>query len=101
MTASHGCPIGLASKKNERGDKRGWRLERLYMTNYTNTLVPCLNLRFGFHYGRCFDDTIDLAFERVRVNRKLLLSPRSFFFAFFGYFFPPESDVTAVFRMPG
>lgn len=75
----------------------GWTLVRYYPTQYTNTLIPCVNLRFGIHYGRCFDDTIDLAFDGIRVNRRLL-SPRSLFYAIFGFFLCPETDVMAVFR---
>ncbi len=78
----------------------GWTLERYYPAQYTNTLTPCVNLRFGIHYGRCFDDTIDLAFDGIRVNRKLL-SPRSLFYAMFGYFLCPETDIMAVFRPCG
>ncbi|MHA2283884.1 MAG: class I SAM-dependent methyltransferase [Promethearchaeota archaeon] len=75
----------------------GWTLDRYYATQYTNTLVPGLNMRFALYYGKCFDDTLDLAFDGVRVNRRLL-SPRSLVYALFGYFFCPETDVMAVFR---
>lgn len=77
----------------------GWTLERLYMTNYTNTLIPCINLNFGLHYARCFDNTIDLAFDGLRVTRKLF-SFRTLYLAFFGYFRAPEADITAIFRTP-
>ncbi|MEE9294108.1 MAG: class I SAM-dependent methyltransferase [Phycisphaerae bacterium] len=83
----------------QAGGRIGWALDKIYMTNYTNTLVPCLNLRFGLHYAACFDNTIDLAFERFHISRKLL-SPRSLYLAFFGYFRPPQADITAVFRKP-
>lgn len=81
------------------GQDIGWTLERYYPTQYTNTLIPCLNSRFGLEYGRCFDDTIDLAFDGFRPSFRLL-SPRVLFFALAGYFFAPETDVMAVFRKP-
>lgn len=83
----------------EAGRAVGWTLERYYPTQYTNTLIPCLNLRFGLEYGRCFDDTIDLAFDGFRPSYRLL-SPRVAFLALAGYFFCPETDVMAVFRKP-
>ena len=81
------------------GCDTGWSVERLYMTNYTNTLVPCLNLNFGLHYARCFDNMLDLAFDGLKVNRKLL-SLRTLYLAFFGYFRAPEADITVIFRAP-
>lgn len=77
----------------------GWTLRRYYPTQYTNTRIPCLNLRFGMHYGKCFDDTIDLAFDGLRFS-PWLLSPRSLWLALFGSFVCPETDVMAVFRAP-
>lgn len=76
----------------------GWSLDRLYMTNYTNTLIPFFNINFGLHYARCHDDTLDLFFEAPRVNRKLL-SFRSLYLALFGYFNAPTADITAIFRV--
>ncbi len=83
----------------QAGRDVGWSLERLYMTNYTNTAIPCLNLNFALHYARCFDNTIDLAFDGLRFSRKLL-SLRSLYLALFGYFRPPAADITALFRTP-
>jgi 2-polyprenyl-3-methyl-5-hydroxy-6-metoxy-1,4-benzoquinol methylase len=82
------------------GQALGWSVDHLYMTNYTNTLIPCLNLNFGFHYAKCFDNTVDLAFETPRFNRKLI-NLRTIYLAFFGYFRAPETDITVVFRAPG
>ncbi len=79
------------------GTELGWTLERLYHTNYTNTLVPCLNVRFGLHYGKYFDNNVDLAFDGFLLSPKLFL-PSSLFFAFFGYFLSPPTDIMAVFR---
>ncbi len=83
----------------EAGRAVGWSVERVYMTNYTNTLFPCANLNFALHYAKCFDNNLDLAFERVRFSRRLL-SPRTLYLALFGYFNAPEADVTVIFRAP-
>ena len=77
----------------------GWSLERFYPSSYVNTLVPLVNFNFGQYYGNCFDNTLDLAFEKLKVSRKLL-TPRALWLAFFGYFNCPTSDIMAIFRTP-
>jgi len=84
----------------QAGTDVGWSLERMYLTQYTNTRLPCLNMNFGLHYAKCFDNNMDLAFHPPGVNLKLLLSPRTPFLALFGYFRAPETDITAIFRKP-
>ncbi len=75
----------------------GWSTEHVYMTNYTNTLFPCANLNFALHYASFFDNNLDLAFEPIRLNPRLL-TPKSLFLAFFGYFRAPQADMTVIFR---
>ncbi len=84
----------------ESGKKMGWELVRYYPTMYINTLFPFVNHRFVAHYFSCFDDTLDIGFEPPRVNSWKLYSPMTLFWAFFGYFFAPKTDVMAVFRKP-
>jgi 2-polyprenyl-3-methyl-5-hydroxy-6-metoxy-1,4-benzoquinol methylase len=81
------------------GETLGWRVERLYRSHYTNTRVPLVNMRFGLHYARCFDDTVDLAFDPVRLSPRLL-TPRAIGLALFGGLRPPPSDLLVVFRRP-
>jgi SAM-dependent methyltransferase len=83
----------------EAGRNRGWTVDRVYMMPYVNTRVPCINLRFGLHYGSCFDNTIDLAFDGFRINRSLF-SLKGLYLAFFGYSGCPETDVMVLFRTP-
>ncbi len=78
-------------------EKIGWKLVRLFPSSYVNTKVPFVNLNFGLHYGRCFDNTLDLAFEPFRISPKLL-TPRAIWLAFFGYFRCPDADMMVVFR---
>ncbi|MBN1653963.1 MAG: class I SAM-dependent methyltransferase [Deltaproteobacteria bacterium] len=80
------------------GERVGWKLIRYFPTMYTNTLVPFVNTIFVTYYFNCFDNTLDLSLEPIRVNSWRLWTPKAFFFAFFGYFFSPETDVMAVFR---
>jgi 2-polyprenyl-3-methyl-5-hydroxy-6-metoxy-1,4-benzoquinol methylase len=83
----------------EAGQKRGWELVRFYPTMYNNTLFPCINPRFVRHYLGLFDDTLDLGFEPPRISLRLF-TPITLVWALFGYFFPFECDVMAVFRRP-
>jgi len=76
-----------------------WTLVRFYPTAYTNPRIPFLNTRFLLHYFRCFDDTVDVAFEkRPRANRRFLLSPSTYIDGLFGSFRDPRTEMFAVFR---
>lgn len=82
------------------GDEHGWELVRYYPTMYSNTRMPFVNTPFVTHYFQCFDNTVDLALEPVKVSSWKLWSPQTLFYAFAGSYFAPESDVMAVFRTP-
>lgn len=82
------------------GAELGWTLMRYYPTMYANTRVPFVNTPFVTHYFRCFDDTLDLAVEPIRVNSWKLWSPATLAIGIFGSFFAPETDVMAVFSIP-
>jgi 2-polyprenyl-3-methyl-5-hydroxy-6-metoxy-1,4-benzoquinol methylase len=82
----------------DTGRALGWTLLRYYPTMYTNTLVPFVNTRFVWHYLGCFDDTLDLVLEPIHVTSWRLFTPLTLFYALFGGFFAPETDVMAVFR---
>ena len=84
----------------ESGPKLGWNLRKYYDKEFINTLVPFVNLRFAQHYTRCFDDTMDAAFE-MRVDSWKLWSPLTFIYAFFGYFLSEKTGGMAVFEKPG
>jgi SAM-dependent methyltransferase len=81
----------------QAGTDLGWDLVRYYPRQYSNTLWPCLNQPFCLYYARCFDDTLDLAFDGPRFSWRLL-TLRALFYALFGYFFSVETDVMAIFR---
>lgn len=80
------------------GRARGWRLERTYLSPYTN--MPGLSLPFLHHYMRCFDGTINVLFERPMNSVRLWLSPETAFYLILGYWLCDEADVVAIFRKP-
>jgi 2-polyprenyl-3-methyl-5-hydroxy-6-metoxy-1,4-benzoquinol methylase len=80
------------------GDKLGWELLKYYPSMYSNTLLPFVNQRYLLHYFRAGDNTLDIVTEPVRISNPKLYTPSSFFWGFFGYFFPPETDVAVVYR---
>jgi len=83
------------------GDKLSWELEHYYPTQYSNTYLPFINSRFVMHYFRACDDTLDLAVEPIRATNLRLYAPDTLFWALFGGFFAPESDVMVVYRKAG
>jgi len=80
------------------GERLNWELLRYYPRMYTNTLMPFVNQRFVLHYFRACDDTIELANEPIQVNNPKLYRLSTLFWALFGYFFAPSTDVTVVYR---
>jgi 2-polyprenyl-3-methyl-5-hydroxy-6-metoxy-1,4-benzoquinol methylase len=80
------------------GEDLGWQLLRYYPTMYANTRVPGVNSAFLEHYFKCHDNNVDLAIEPIRLSSWKLWSPVTAAHALFGYFWPPECDVMAVFR---
>jgi 2-polyprenyl-3-methyl-5-hydroxy-6-metoxy-1,4-benzoquinol methylase len=83
----------------EAGRKLGWRLARFYPTMYANTLVPFINSRFGFHFMRCGDDTIDVLFAPIDFKNPKLWTLTTLYYGLFGYFHAPRTDVMAVFHV--
>lgn len=80
------------------GDKLGWELLKYYPSMYSNTLLPFVNQQYLLHYFRAGDNTVDIVTDPVRLSNPKLYTPASFFWGFFGYFFPPETDVAVVYR---
>lgn len=81
------------------GERRGWRLERFYPTQYANTLVPFLNSRFYLFFMRTLDDTLDCLLEQPpRVGPCLARWPAALGWGLFGAYLAEETDVMAVFR---
>lgn len=93
--------IVSADALRKLGTDSGWELVRYYPTMYSNTRVPFVNTPFVTHYFQCFDNTVDLALEPIKMSSWRLWSPQTLFYAFAGSYFAPESDVMAVFRVPG
>jgi 2-polyprenyl-3-methyl-5-hydroxy-6-metoxy-1,4-benzoquinol methylase len=83
----------------ESGEKLGWKLVTYYDKEFINTLVPFVNLRFAQHYTKCFDDTMDAAFD-MRVDSWKLWTPLTPFYAFFGYFLSEKTGGMAIFQKP-
>jgi 2-polyprenyl-3-methyl-5-hydroxy-6-metoxy-1,4-benzoquinol methylase len=83
------------------GDTLDWDLLRYYPSMYSNTALPFVNQRFMLHYFQACDDTVDLATEPIQVRNPKLYTPVTLFWALFGYFFSPETDVMAIYRKRG
>ncbi|MBS3734135.1 MAG: methyltransferase domain-containing protein [Phycisphaerae bacterium] len=81
-------------------ERLGWRLERFWRTPYTNTPHPFLNTRFLLHYFRCFDDTVDVAFEASAPLTGRLATPATLILGFLGALGCPPTEMQAIFRTP-
>lgn len=80
------------------GTQRGWRVERYYPTQYSNTAVPFLNSRFYLYYLSLCDDSIDSLMEAPRALPLLVRLPLTLFWGLFGACFAEPTDVMVIFR---
>lgn len=67
---------------------------------YYDTLYPTVNYRFLREYVRSAGNVLDAAFEDPKIGL-VLSSPRLWFYAVFGYFIPPRSEMMVIFRGRG
>ena len=81
------------------GDEMDWQLARYYKTTFSNTLIPGVNTRFAMHYTRLRGDDLDLGLEPFYIEDPRLWLPKSILLAWFGFFFAPETDVMAIYRV--
>jgi len=84
----------------QAGEKLGWEMARYFPTEYVNTRVPFVNVRFVVHMMACFDNTLDSAFEMETADRRRLLNLKTFWYGLFGSFYASDTGVMAVFRKP-
>jgi 2-polyprenyl-3-methyl-5-hydroxy-6-metoxy-1,4-benzoquinol methylase len=84
----------------EAGEKLGWGVARYYESEYLNTLVPFINLRFVMHYMQCFDNTMDVAFDRKTNSLKLFNPLTTLWYGLFGYWLTDNTGVMVVFQKP-
>ena len=80
----------------QSGEGLSWSLRKYHSTPYTN--MPILSLPFLQHYMRCFDNTLDVLFQRPLNSWKLWLHPRTLFLLLFGYFLCDDADIVAIFQ---
>ncbi|HVU00578.1 MAG TPA: class I SAM-dependent methyltransferase [Polyangiaceae bacterium] len=88
-----------ADALRKAGEDVGWKVLRYYSTMYNNTLFPTMNPRFVLHYVRTNDDTFDLVTEPIQAPLALF-TPKTLFFALFGFFFDRHTDIQFVFQKP-
>ncbi len=81
---------GLAARLN-------FNVAAAYFRFYYDTLTPTVNYRFLRNYVRAIDNMLDSAFEPPNV-RAVLGTPSLWFYALFGYWFAPRSEMMLLFR---
>lgn len=79
------------------GKELGLKMGRFYSRWYYDTLYPTVNFRFLLTYILYAGNLIDVAVEPPRI-KMVLTSPLLLFYAFFGYFFPPKTEMMVFFH---
>lgn len=72
------------------------KVGKTYSRWYYDTLYPTINLRFIQTYILYAGNLIDVVVEPPRI-KIVLSSPLLLFYAFFGYFFPPRTEMMVFF----
>lgn len=71
-----------------------------YRKSYMDTRMPFANYRFLDELNRKLGHNLDAALDPARSKRAFLRSPRLWFYAMFGSFFPSAYEPAVVFRKP-
>lgn len=75
----------------------GFELAGTFRRFYYDTRIPSVNYRFLRNYVRAIDNMLDSAFEPPNV-KAVLTTPSLWFYALFGYWFAPRSEMMLMFR---
>ena len=81
---------------SQAAERLSWSLRKYYSTPYTN--MPILSLPFMQYYMQCFDNTIDVLFQRPLNSWKFWVHPRTYFLLLFGYFLCDDADIVSIFQ---
>jgi len=82
-------------------DEFGLTVERSYRRSYQDTVRPFSNYRFLDELNGRLGHDLDRALDPKQSTAAFASSPRLWFFAFFGYFFPLAYEPAVVCRKPG
>jgi SAM-dependent methyltransferase len=78
----------------------GFEIVASYRRSYQDTLRPFSNYRFLDELNRRLGHELDRALDPAQSTRAFLTSPRLWFFALFGYFFPSAYEPAVALRKP-
>ena len=81
------------------GKEMGLKPKRIYHRWYYDSLFPTINYRFLQTYVLRAGNMLDAAFEPPRIGM-VMTSPLMLFYALFGYFFPPRTEMMILFHKP-
>ncbi len=81
------------------GKDIGLIFKHIYHRWYYDTLFPTVNYRFIQEYMQRAGNVLDVVVEPPRIGM-VLASPPLLFYALFGYFFPPRSEMMVLFQRP-
>lgn len=81
------------------GAHHGLILESMERKHSCDTPSPFVNWTFLRSYLESGDDTLDAGFDPPRIA-SIALSPKLWFYGFFGYWLPLRSEMIALFRKP-
>ncbi len=81
--------------------KYNFEILNSYRRSYHDTLRPFSNYRFLDELNRAADHDMDRVFDPKETERIVVSSPKLWFFAFFGYFFPSAYEPAVILRKIG
>jgi len=85
---------------HQLGTDLGLEVVAAYRRSYHDTLRPFSNYRFLDEMNQATGHDLDVAMDPAATTSLFLRSPRLWFFALFGYFFPSAYEPAVIFRRP-
>jgi len=82
----------------QAGNMMGLKVKKIYRRYYLDFMFPFGNQKFGFEYVRRKGNVME-AVTVDKIDFSVAFTPKMLFYAFFGYFFSPQSEMEVIFQL--
>ena len=79
-------------------NKMGLKVKKIYHRYYTDSLLPFVNHRFRTEYSLKKGNMLEPIYGK-KIDFKTIFTPKIMFYAIFGYFFSPQTEMEILFQL--